>query len=67
MVLLGDGDRVSATAGPEGARFLLVSGKPLGEPIAWGGPIVMNTDDELRRAFEEYHDGSFVKEPDEQG
>jgi redox-sensitive bicupin YhaK (pirin superfamily) len=67
VILLGDGDRVAATAGPDGARFLLVSGRPLREPIAWGGPIVMNTDDELRQAFEEYHDGTFVKESREQG
>jgi len=61
VVLLGDGDLVSATAGPEGARFLLISGKPLGESIAWGGPIVMNTPEELRQAFAEYRDGTFVK------
>ena len=61
VVLLGDGDEVAVRAGESGARFLLVSGRPLGEPIAWGGPIVMNTREELERAFEEYHAGTFVK------
>jgi redox-sensitive bicupin YhaK (pirin superfamily) len=42
-------------------RFLLVSGRPLGEPVAWYGPIVMNTQDELRRAFEELEAGTFLK------
>ncbi len=60
-VLFGDGDEVRATTGQESVRFLLVSGRPLGEPIAWRGPIVMNTDEELRRAFQEYQDGTFVK------
>jgi redox-sensitive bicupin YhaK (pirin superfamily) len=59
--LFGDGDEVRATAGQETVRFLLVSGRSLGEPIAWRGPIVMNTDEELRRAFQEYQDGTFVK------
>ncbi len=59
--LFGDGDEVRVTTGQETARFLLVSGRPLGESIAWRGPIVMNTDEELRRAFQEYQDGTFVK------
>jgi len=42
-------------------RFLLISGKPIGEPVAWRGPIVMNTNEELRIAFEEYHNGTFIK------
>jgi redox-sensitive bicupin YhaK (pirin superfamily) len=42
-------------------RFLLVSGKPIGEPVAWYGPIVMNTHEELRIAFEEYKKGTFIK------
>ncbi len=46
---------------PEGIRFLLVSGKPLKEPVAWQGPIVMNTRDELRQAYAELHDGTFIK------
>jgi len=60
-VLFGDGEQVSVTAGPKGARLLFVSGAPLGEPIAWGGPIVMNSREELERAFAEYRDGTFVK------
>ena len=48
-------------AGDEGVRFLFVSGTPLGEPVAWYGPIVMNTREELRRAFEEYESGDFIK------
>jgi quercetin 2,3-dioxygenase len=61
VVLLGDGDEVAVRAGGDGARFLLVSGRPLGEPIAWGGPIVMNTHEELEQAFDEYRRGTFVK------
>ncbi len=48
-------------AGEQGIRFLLVSGKPLQEPVAWYGPIVMNTQAELERAFAELHDGTFLK------
>ena len=44
-----------------GARLLVVAGKPLGEPVAWGGPIVMNTQAELEQAFREYRDGTFIK------
>jgi redox-sensitive bicupin YhaK (pirin superfamily) len=61
VALLTDGSEVRVEAGPAGARFLLVGGRPLGEPIAWGGPIVMNTREELEQAFAEYHDGTFVK------
>lgn len=61
VVLYGDGDHVRITAGDEGTRLLLLSGRPLHEQIAWRGPIVMNTDDELRTAFREYRDGTFVK------
>ena len=60
-VLLSDGDQVVVTAGGVAVRFLLVSGRPLGEPVAWRGPIVMNTEEELRRAFREYQEGTFVK------
>lgn len=56
-----DGERMKVTAGEKGVRFLLLTGKPLGEPIAWQGPIVMNTREELRTAFEEYHNGRFIK------
>ena len=61
VVLYGDGGGVVITAGPEGVRFLLVSGKPIGEPVAWYGPIVMNTQEELQVAFREYGDGTFIK------
>ena len=61
LVLFGDGDSVVVTAGPEPLRFLLVSGKPIGEPIAWRGPIVMNTEEELRVAFDELDGGTFIK------
>lgn len=55
------GNAVLCTAADEGMRFLLMAGKPLREPIAWRGPIVMNTDDELRTAFEELRAGTFIK------
>ena len=61
LVLFGPGDEVSVQAGIEGVRFLLASGKPLREPVAWRGPIVMNTQEELRRAFEEIEQGTFLK------
>jgi hypothetical protein len=61
LVLFGPGDQVTARASDAGLRFLLISGKPLGEPVAWGGPIVMNTQDELQTALEEYRKGTFLK------
>ena len=61
LVLFDRGDEVEVQAGEEGIRFLLVSGKPLQEPVAWYGPIVMNTQEELRKAFEELQDGTFLK------
>jgi redox-sensitive bicupin YhaK (pirin superfamily) len=61
LVLFDRGDEVTVTAGDDGVRFLLVSGKPLGEPVAWYGPIVMNTREELRQAFEEFQNGTFLK------
>jgi redox-sensitive bicupin YhaK (pirin superfamily) len=61
LVSFDEGDLVSVKAESEPIRFLLVSGKPIGEPIAWQGPIVMNTDEELRVAFEELENGTFVK------
>jgi redox-sensitive bicupin YhaK (pirin superfamily) len=61
LVLFGDGDNVSVLAGAAGVRFLLISGQPIGEPIAWRGPIVMNTEEELRVAFEELELGTFIK------
>ena len=63
LVLFGSGDSLAVEAGPEGIRFLLISGRPLGEPIAWRGPIVMNTKAELELAFKEYHEGTFIKHP----
>ena len=61
LVMLSDGTRVQAKAGPAGARFLLIGGKPLREPVAWWGPIVMNTRDEIETAIHEYQDGTFIK------
>ena len=55
------GDEVEVQAGPDGIRFLLVSGKPLNEPVAWYGPIVMNTQKQLQDAFEELEKGTFLK------
>jgi quercetin 2,3-dioxygenase len=60
LVRFGAGDEVVVDAGDEGIRFLLVSGKPLREPVAWYGPIVMNTQEELRRAFEQLQAGTFL-------
>jgi len=62
LVLFDRGDEVTVQAGEEGIRFLLVSGKPLEEPVAWRGPIVMNTQDELREAFQELNQGTFLKQ-----
>jgi len=61
LVLFDSGDEVVVTAGETGIRFLLISGKPLREPVAWYGPIVMNTREELRQAFDEYRAGTFLK------
>lgn len=62
MVLFDSGDEVVVQAGDQGIRFLLVSGKPLQEPVAWYGPIVMNTQEQLRQAFEELERGTFLKD-----
>ena len=61
LVLFDTGDEVTVQAGDEGMRFLLVSGRPLEEPVAWYGPIVMNTRAELRQAMTELQDGTFIK------
>jgi redox-sensitive bicupin YhaK (pirin superfamily) len=61
LVLFDRGDEVTVQAGDHGIRFLLASGRPLEEPVAWYGPIVMNTEDELRRAYEELRNGTFIK------
>jgi hypothetical protein len=61
LVLFDRGDEVMVQAEEEGVRFLLVSGKPLEEPVAWYGPIVMNTQEQLRQAFSELDKGTFLK------
>jgi redox-sensitive bicupin YhaK (pirin superfamily) len=61
LVLFDRGDEVTVQAGEEGIRFLLVSGKPLEEPVAWQGPIVMNTPEELRQAYTELREGTFIR------
>lgn len=61
LVLFDRGDEVTVQAGPAGIRFLLISGKPLEEPVAWQGPIVMNTPEELRQAYAELRNGTFIK------
>jgi len=61
LCLFDDGDHVAITTEQEPVRFLLISGKPIGEPVAWYGPIVMNTEEELELAFEEYRNGTFIK------
>jgi len=63
LVLFDRGDEVTVQAGDEGIRFLLVSGRPLREPVAWRGPIVMNTQEQLQQAFRELQDGTFLDEP----
>jgi redox-sensitive bicupin YhaK (pirin superfamily) len=60
-VLFDQGDEVVVKGGDNGIRFLLVSGQPLQEPVAWYGPIVMNTQAELQRAFDELEQGTFLK------
>jgi hypothetical protein len=61
LILFDRGDEVTVQAGEHGIRFLLVSGKPIEEPVAWYGPIVMNTEDELRQAVAEMRAGTFIK------
>jgi redox-sensitive bicupin YhaK (pirin superfamily) len=61
LIIYGDGEEVVISTEGNHVRFLLISGKPIGEPVAWYGPIVMNTQDELRTAFEEYQNGTFLK------
>ena len=61
LVVFDSGDELTVEAGESGIRFLLVSGRPLREPIAWYGPIVMNTQEQLRQAFAEYQAGTFLK------
>jgi len=61
LVLFEDGDRIIVSTENDPVRFLLISGRPLNEPVAWQGPIVMNTQAELQLAFEEYRQGRFIK------
>jgi redox-sensitive bicupin YhaK (pirin superfamily) len=61
LVVFDRGDDVVVQAGDRGIRFLLVSGQPIEEPVAWYGPIVMNTEDELRRAYADLRAGTFIK------
>ena len=61
LVLFGDGSSIWVRSFGSGMRFLFFSGKPIREPVAWRGPIVMNTREELRLAFKEYADGTFIK------
>ncbi|MDG1803240.1 MAG: pirin-like C-terminal cupin domain-containing protein, partial [Paracoccaceae bacterium] len=61
LVRFGNGDKVTVQAGPDGMRFLLISGAPIEEPVAWHGPIVMNTRDELVQAVKELNNGTFIK------
>jgi quercetin 2,3-dioxygenase len=61
LVVFGGGDEVVVQAGEEGVRFLLISGRPLREPIAWHGPIVMNTQDQIRQALSDLRSGAFIK------
>jgi len=63
LVLFGEGDKLTVEAGEDGIRFLLVSGIPLKEPVAWRGPIVMNTQEQLRQTFEELERGTFLRVP----
>jgi redox-sensitive bicupin YhaK (pirin superfamily) len=63
LALFAPGGSVAAAAGDRQFRFLLVSGQPLGEPVAWSGPIVMNTREELATAFRDYQEGRFVNDP----
>lgn len=64
LVVFDTGDEVTVQAGERGIRFLLISGKPIQEPVAWHGPIVMNTQEELHQAIRELQNGSFIKDAD---
>ncbi|SFM57894.1 pirin family protein [Shimia aestuarii] len=61
LVRFGTGDEITVQAGERGVRFLLISGTPIQEPVAWHGPIVMNTQEELRQAFAELRNGTFIR------
>lgn len=61
LIRFGTGDEIKVQAGPDGIRFLLISGAPLEEPVAWNGPIVMNTKDEIQQAIRDLRNGTFIK------
>jgi redox-sensitive bicupin YhaK (pirin superfamily) len=61
LIRFGTGDEVTVQAGPEGVRFLLISGAPIEEPVAWHGPIVMNTEAELQQAMRDLRNGTFIR------
>jgi redox-sensitive bicupin YhaK (pirin superfamily) len=61
LILFDAGDEITVQAGDQGIRFLLISGKPIEEPVAWYGPIVMNTKAELQQAMSDLRDGTFIK------
>lgn len=61
LIRFGTGDEITVQAGEQGVRFLLISGAPIDEPVAWHGPIVMNTEAELRQAIRELNNGTFIK------
>jgi redox-sensitive bicupin YhaK (pirin superfamily) len=61
LVRFGNGDDVTVQAGPDGVRFLMIAGRPLQEPVAWHGPIVMNTQAELQQAMRDLQNGNFIK------
>ena len=61
LIRFGTGDEVTVQAGEEGIRFLLISGAPIEEPVAWHGPIVMNTKEEIRQAIADLRNGTFIK------
>lgn len=61
LIVYGNGDAVRVSAGDEGVRFLFISGRPIRKSVAWHGPIVMNTREELRRAFEDLDNGTFLR------
>ncbi len=62
LIVFGDGDQIIVSTAADPVRFLLMSGKPIREPVAWYGPIVMNTQEELEEAFEQYRNGTFLKQ-----
>ena len=63
LVKFDSGDSITVQSGEKGVRFLLISGRPIEEPVAWHGPIVMNTQEELTQAFKELRNGTFIRSP----